>query len=61
MTDIVCSTTKIIENKDKTLSLWNYNSKNYYIDAKNRLYDYNTIENIGIKNDNMLWKFLEYL
>lgn len=68
MTDIVCSTTKTIENttktienKDTTLSIWNYNSNIYYMDNKNRVYDYNTIEKIGIKDDNILWKYLEYL
>ena len=63
MTDIECLTTKTktIENKDTKLSIWNYNSNIYYMDNKNRVYDYNTIEKIGIKDDNILWKYLEYL
>jgi hypothetical protein len=61
MTDIVCSTIKTIENTNTTLSIWNYNSNIYFIDDKNMVYDYNTIEKIGIKDDNILWKYLEYL
>ena len=65
MTDIECSTTKIIKNTNTNtntkLSIWNYNGNIYYIDDNYKVYDYNTIEKIGIKDDNILWKFLEYL
>ena len=65
MTDIECSTTNTIENTientNTKLSIWNYNSNIYFIDDTNMVYDYNTIEKIGIKDDNILWKYLEYL
>ena len=67
MNDIECSTKCSIEYtientiENTKLYIWNYNSNTYYIDDTNRVYDYNTIENIGIKDGNMLWKFLEYL